>query len=378
VPKIILTANTDWYLFNFRRGLARYLRQLEHEVILVSPEGSYVSAFENEGFRWIGWKVSRKQTNPFEELDSLFALFRIYRQEQPDLVHHHTIKPVLYGTLAARLASIDLVVNSITGRGYVYISDDLKARLLRVGVSWLYRRILKSSGNEFIFENQDDRQFFVDSKFVPESQTRLIEGVGVDSTRFTPTPEPDGVPVVLMSGRMLWDKGVGVFVEAARIVKSRLSARFVLVGMPDSGNPGSIDESLLRGWHEEGVIEWWGWQSDMPAAYAQAHIITLPTSYGEGVPTALIEGAACGKPLVASEIPGCRAVIKPDHNGYLVPVGDSEALASALGKLILSPDLRRKMGQNSHDLFLGKFTYNRINQATAQVYDHLFAKAQHS
>jgi glycosyltransferase involved in cell wall biosynthesis len=263
-------------------------------------------------------------------------------------------------------------VNSITGRGYVYTSKELKARLLKGFVDLFYKFVLGDHRSAVIFENQVDHQYFIDAGFLPEQRAWLIEGVGVDPEKFYPTPEPNGVPVVLMPGRMLWDKGVGVLVEAARLFKSQVEARVVLVGQPDQGNPASISEEALEAWQAEGIVEWWGWRAEMPPVYQQSHIVVLPTMYGEGVPTTLIEGAASGRPLVATDTPGCLPVVKHDQNGFLVPPDDPDALAQALQKLISDPGLRKKMGCASRETFLEKFTHAKINEDTLGVYEHLF------
>ncbi len=376
IAKILLSANTDWYLYNFRMALAKQLNELDYEVVFVSPVGDYASRFEKGGIRWIRWNVSRNKYNLFVEVGVLLSLLRIYRQEEPDIVHHHTIKPVIYGSIAARLAGVPKIVNSITGRGYVYQSRKFRARLLKKIVTFFYRAALRFPNSKIIFENQFDRLYFIENDLVDESNTYLIEGVGVDPVRYSPKPDQDSTPLVLLCGRMLWDKGVDVFVDAARLVKLKVDARFVLVGRPDPGNPESIAEKVLDAWNEEGVIEWWGWHSDMAAVYAQAHIVVLPTRYGEGVPTALIEGAACGKPLVASDIPGCRAVVEDEVNGFLLSKSDPSALAEVLERLISSPELRKKMGEDSRRIFLNKFTQNQINQATVQVYEKSFDKVR--
>jgi glycosyltransferase involved in cell wall biosynthesis len=169
---------------------------------------------------------------------------------------------------------------------------------------------------------------------------------------------------------MLWDKGVGELVEAARLLQGEKQARFALAGEPDPGNPASIKESTLRGWQEEGIIEWWGWQPDMKSVYTQSHIVTLPT-YGEGVPTTLLEAAACGRPIVASNVPGCQAVVREGLNGLLVPPGDPEALADALGRLISDAGLRGRMGAAGRQLVLEKFTTTKVNSQTLDVYRKL-------
>ncbi|HEB64931.1 MAG TPA: glycosyltransferase family 1 protein [Chloroflexi bacterium] len=299
---------------------------------------------------------------------------RLYRRERPAIVHHHTIKPVLYGTIAARLAGVPAVVNAVTGRGYVFRGEDARARGLRLLVKPVYRFALRRRGVGVIFENQGDRTYFVEQGLVDAGRTWLVESVGVDPQRFRPQPEPEGTPVVLLAARMLWDKGVGVLAEAARILKSQgVPVRVVLVGLPDPGNPASIPEEQLRAWEAEDLLEWWKWRDDMEAVFARSHIVTLP-SFSEGVPTVLLEAAACARPLVASDIPGCRAVITPGENGLLVPVRDAQALADALVRLLRSPALRRKMGRAARQSVLRKFTHQQVNAATIAVYEHLLSE----
>ena len=367
-PKIILVANTDWYLYNFRLALARFLRSQGFEVVLISPSGRYAPLLQQAGFRWIEWKVGRQTLAPWVELFALLQLARLYRKERPALVHQHTIKPVLYGSLAARLTHVPAVVNSITGRGYVFVGDDRKARLLRGLVRPLYRMAFASPHNKAIFENDEDRQYFIREKLLPSQRAWVVEGVGVDAEHFTPAPEPAGPPIILLPARMLWDKGVGILVEASRLLRSEVPARVVLVGVPDPGNPASIREDILRGWEAEGLVEWWGWHEDMRAVYQSCHIVTLPSS-GEGISTALLEAAACGKPLVATDAPGCRDIIQNGMNGLLVPPNDPAALAAALRQLIEDPDLRGRMGAASRQLVLEKFTTGLVNAATLQVYE---------
>jgi len=377
--KVILVANTDWYLYNFRLALARFLRGQGFEVLLLSPSGRYTSLLQQAGFRWIEWRVGRQTLAPWAEFSALLQLARLYRQEKPTLVHQHTIKPVLYGSLAARLAHVPAVVNSITGRGYVFVAEDRKARLLRRVVGPLYRLAFATPHCAVIFENNVDCQYFIRQGLLQAERARLIEGVGVDTERFAPAPEPDGAPVVMLTARMLWDKGVGVLVEAARLLNkseppAKGKVRVVLVGNPDPGNPASINEAILRGWEAEGVVEWWGWQEDMSTVYPRGHIVTLPTVYGEGVPTALLEAAACGKPLVATDAPGCRDVVHHEKNGLLVPPNDPSALAAALRRLADDPELRGRMGAASRQLVLDKFTTEQVNTATLQVYESLLRK----
>jgi glycosyltransferase involved in cell wall biosynthesis len=371
MPKILLIANTDWFLYNFRYALVHELREQGHEVVLVSPSGKFAPRLQADGFRWLPWKLQRRSVAPWQEIFSFLHILRIYRQEKPDLVHHHTIKAVLYGSLAAILVDNVKVINSISGQGYVFTGSDLKATLIRNLMGPFYRYALRTSSSAVIFENPGDRQFFFDQDFITLENSWLIEGVGADPQRFSPRPEPPKPIVVLMAARTLWEKGVGVFVEAARMLHQRVQVRMVLVGEPDPGNPGTLDKTTLKDWHRQGVIEWWGWQQDMERIYQQAHIVTLPTMYGEGLPTTLIEAAACGRPIVATDVPGCRSIVQHNHNGLLVPQNDAQSLAAALATLALDPGLRIKMGAAGRQMVLERFTHQHINQATLQVYQHL-------
>ena len=368
--RALLVANTDWYLYNFRRSLARFLFSQGWEVVMVSPSGSYVSSLEKLGYRWVNWEVGRQTLAPFQELAALNKLKDIYIKEKPDLVHHFTVKPVLYGSTAARLAHVSKIVNCITGLGYIFLSADLKARLIRPLAKSLYWLTLSASNCRVIFENEGDRGYFLKNHLVKPEKSYLIAGVGVDVEHFTVTPELPEPPVILFPARMLWDKGVGVLIEAARILHARQNVRIVLVGLPDPGNPTSVDKAMLHRWEQEKLVENWGWQDDMKKVYQQSHIVTLPSMY-EGVPTALLEAAACGRPLVATDIPGCRVIVKDGVNGFLVPVQDSQALADALEKLIVDASLREKMGRASRKLVLEQFTDTRVNEATWEVYQQL-------
>ena len=374
--RILLVANTDWYLFNFRLSLALYLVQQGLEVVLVSPAGEYTRALQEKGLRWIEWKVGRQTLAPWKELHSVYQLMRIYHQEKPALVHHCTSKAVTYGSLAAMLSRVPGVINNITGLGIMFTRQDAKARAVRQMMQFLYWLAGRHPNCETIFENPADRDFFVSKGLTSADRTWLIEGVGVDVDTFVPQPEPEGVPVVVLPARMLWEKGVGVLVKASPLLKKKAQARLALVGKPDQGNPDTVDEPTLKRWVDEGVVEWWGWQADMKSVYARCSIVTLPSSYGEGVPTSLLEGAASGRPIVASDIPGCREVVVHGENGFLVPPGNAEALADALAILVNDADLRRKMGNAGRQRVLERFSKTRINAATLVVYQKVLGSGR--
>jgi glycosyltransferase involved in cell wall biosynthesis len=364
--KIILFANTDWYLYNFRLALAQMLHEQGHEVVMVSPPGEYVSRLEEAGFRWISFSLARRGINPFNEWGTIHRLESLYRQEKPDIVHHFTIKCVLYGSIAARRTGISAVVNAITGLGYVFVNQDLEARLLRPLIKSFYRYALK--GTQVIFENPDDQKMFLEMGLLKPDQVNLILGTGVDTGQFVPLGEPDNIPLVAMPSRMLWDKGVGDFVEAGAILrKSGMNARFALVGAGDPQNPSGISMEQLGVWQKEGNVEWWGWQEDIGAVFALAHIICLP-SYREGIPRVLVEAAACARPIITTDVPGCREVVLEGVNGLLIPPHDPLRLAEALKKLIENPNMRHEMGLRGRERVLELFSDDKVIGKTIDVY----------
>ena len=364
--KILLFANTDWYLFNFRLSLAQALRAAGHTIVLVSPPGKYIGNLQAAGFRWIEFPLSRRGTNPLFEIKTIARLRQLYRQEKPNIVHHFTIKCVLYGSLAARLAGVKGIINAITGLGYVFIGSNQQANRLLFMVKGLYWLALRNT--RVIFQNEDDRALFQEMGLVNPAQCNLIAGSGVDTQRFKPTPEPEGIPLIVLPARLLWDKGVGEFVEAARLLRSQgIPARFVLVGDTDPDNPAGVPDQQLHDWQTEGVVECWGWQENMSLVYECANIVCLP-SYREGLPRTLVEAAACGRSLVAADVPGCREIVHNAENGLLVPVRDVQALAAAVKTLVLIPGMRQEMGIRGRAMVEKSFSVEKVVSETLQVY----------
>lgn len=374
-PKLALVANTDWYLYNFRLSLARFLRERGWEVVLISPAGRFVRALEKEGFRWRQWQVHRRSMNPFQEAAALVELWGLYRQERPLIVHHLTIKPVLYGSLAAFFSGVPLVVNAITGLGYLFLNDRRLTRMARRLVLLAYRWLLKRRNTAVIFENETNRQQFIQAGLVHADRSWLIEGVGVDIKRFIPQPEPNGEPVVLFPARLLREKGIYTLIDAARLLKPRCLLRIRLAGEVDDGNPGSVSPDEVQQWVEEGLVEWLGWQADMPAVYAQSHLVALP-SWGEGIPTALLEAAACARAVVTTDAPGCRDVVEGGFNGLLVEVENAAALADSIQYLLENPHERQRMGANGRQRVLERFSDDRIHAQTYQVYRWLIDRLE--
>ena len=368
--KVLLFANTDWYIYNFRLALAKELQAQGNEVILISPPGEFHDQLQANGFEWIPFPLSRKGTNPLNELKTLWKLTRLYYRIKPDIVHHFTIKPVIYGSLAAQLLGIKGIINSITGLGHLFIDTSFITRIILGFTKILYRLSLHRS--QVIFENPEDQNTFIKNRFIKPEQSHLILGTGVNVDIFFPVKSGNEIPLVLLASRLLATKGLKEFVDAAYILKQRgLRARFAIAGTPDPGNPASISPEQIAAWEESDAVEIWGWQSDMPSILAQTDIFCLP-SYREGVPSALLEACASALPIVATNVPGCRDVVVHGINGLLVPPQNSQALADALETLIINPDLRAQMGRSGRQFALEKFSLDKIIQQTLAVYPKLF------
>lgn len=347
-----------------------------YKVEAVAPGGSPAAQrLDREGFVTHPVRLSRRGLRVWEEWGALRELTRLYRRLRPDVVHHATIKPVIYGTVAARRAGVPAVVNAITGLGYVYTGTDLQARLLRPLVDRLYRYAFRHRNQRFVFQNTDDQAVLENLGAVMPAETVLIPGSGVDVERFTVTPEPDGEALVVLPARLIRDKGVYEFVEAARQLRADgVAARFALVGDLDAGNPRGVAKGQLEEWVAQGVVEWWGPSDDMPAVYRAAQVVVLP-SYREGLPKVVLEAGAAGRPVVTTDAPGCRDAIVDGETGYLVPVRDSDALAERVRELLEAPDLRRQMGEAGRRLAVERFSTDHVVKATLRVYDDLLWRA---
>jgi glycosyltransferase involved in cell wall biosynthesis len=293
-------------------------------------------------------------------------------------MHTVTIKPVIYGGIVARLLGVPRLVSAVTGLGQVFTDKKSVPSPVRALALSLYRLALGHKNSRTIFQNPDDRTFMVEAKLVSADRTALIRGSGVDMSYFAPRPEPPGPGVVILPARLLWDKGIGEFVEAARLLREAgLDARLALVGEPPPHNRGSVPQDTIESWVRQGLVEWWGHQADMPAVYGRSHIVCLPSYYGEGVPRALIEAAACARPIVTADTPGCREVVRDDVNGLLVPPRAPAALADALRQLLLDPARRKAMGPRGRELAVAEFSVERVVEATLKVYAGLEAQPNH-
>lgn len=381
--KVLLFANTEWYLYNFRRSLAFALRDAGHEVLLVSPPGPYGAKLQAMGFRWMAAPMERLSLNPWRELALINWLRRLLRDEQIDLVHGFTIKCAVYGSLAARAASrapgVPARVNAVAGMGYVFTSDDLKARLLRPVVRTLLKLALGGQGARLVLQNPDDVALFEKARLVQPEQIRLIPGSGVNCERFAPQAESkklsasDGRMRVVLPARMLWDKGLAEYVEAARQLRAQgRDIVCLLAGDPDPGNPAAVPDATIRGWEAEGLVRWLGHVDDMPALFASVDVVALP-SYREGLPKGLIEAGASGLPLITTDVPGCREVVTHELDGLLVPVKDGYALAQAIARLQDDLALRQRLSVAARDKALREYDERLIVSRTVDVYSEVTA-----
>jgi glycosyltransferase involved in cell wall biosynthesis len=380
-PRLLLLITEDWYFWSHRLELARAARSAGWDVSIGTRVRDHGKRIEDEGLHLHPLRLVRSSRHPVRELLSIFELVRLYRRIRPDVVHHIALKPILYGSVAARLSRVPAVVNGFAGLGYTFTVSGERKGVLRSMIGMALRWAVALPHSRVVFQNEGDAREFADAGIVRHDQIRIIRGTGVDTDKFVPSPEVhDGNkdPLVVLAGRMLWDKGIGEFVEAARLLRaSGVRARCAIVGMVDEENPAAISARQLQAWQKEGVVQWWGHRDDMPDVLASAQIVVLP-SYREGFPKVLLEAAACARPLVATDVPGCRAIVKDGINGFLVPPKDPISLCQAVVKLLQDPALRARMGAQGREIVVKEFSVDRISRETLDLYRELLGKRVNS
>ncbi len=350
--RIALVCNTAWAIYTYRQGLLRALNAAGVEVSVIAPRDRTFEPLAAMGCRCIDLPVASKSTNPLHDLRTLWALFKHYRAIRPDVVFHYTIKPNIYGSIAAWLARVPSVAVT-TGLGYVFIQSSRAAQVAKR----LYRLAFRFP-REVWFLNRDDEAAFVDQNLlVHPERARLLHGEGVDLNdyAFTPLPQRDGLRFVLI-GRLLWDKGVGEYVEAVRQLRARYpQARFQLLGPVGVDNPSAITRDEVAAWEREGIVEYLGETADVRPYIADADCVVLP-SYREGVPRTLMEASAMGRPIVATDVPGCREVVADGVNGLLCEAKNAASLADALARILdMSPAERAALGQRGRQKVTNEF-----------------------
>ena len=369
-PKLLFFVTEDWYFCSHRLSLAIAARDAGFRVAVATRVNSHAETITREGIKLIPLRLSRGGTNPLKEWRTIWTLCQILKNEKPDILHNVALKPVLYGSVAAHLTGTRRVVNAIAGLGHLFAVPE-RSGFLRNLVKFALQWLLRGHG-KVIVQNPDDLQALESIGAILPRQASLIRGSGVDLSEFMPSPKPSGTPIVMFAARLLWDKGIKEFVDAAKeLKKSGIEARFVIVGEPDPENHASVSSEELTQWTADGSVEWWGHRTDMVDVFACAQIFCLPSYYGEGVPKVLIEAAASGLPLITTDMPGCREVVKTGLNGFLVPPRDAETLASKVLQLLNDDHLRAKMGAASRIRAENEFGIESVNFRILDIYKDL-------
>ena len=372
--RIGFLSHLDWNLYLFRLPIMRRLMEQGDEVFAIAPKGACWEEFKRAGITPVDYTIERQSINPFKERRAIDAIYRAIAPLKLDILHTFTAKPNIYGTFAGRRAGIPVIYNLVEGLGSFYVENGFKSRIMRLLIERLYRKAFAMSDG-CVFVNRDDPAYMIENKIIDPEKVTIIRSVGVDTRIFSfdsvdseilagwrKRLAPDGKPIVMMVARAIWHKGVAEFYAAAEKLSHK--AHFVLIGGTDMGNPSCADENFLR----KGSVRWLGEQSDMVTLTAVADIYVLP-SYREGVPRTLLEAASMGKPLVATDVVGCREVVDDNVNGLLIPPRDVDALAKGIERLIDDETLRRKFGEASRRKAVGEFDVEKIVDQYMPLYE---------
>jgi GT2 family glycosyltransferase len=372
--KVLFLITEDWYFWSHRLPLARAAKKAGFEVLIATRVHKHKEYIKNEGFKLIPLSLERKNKKLLKELHDFIEIVKIYQREKPDIVHHVAIKPVLYGSWAAKIAGIPLVVNAIAGLGFIFVAQGKKLSIVRKIVQLAYKTAFFPRNTIGIFQNPDDLNLFINAGITKKKRAIIIKGSGVNTSVYIDKPEKNGSPCVVLASRMLWDKGVGEFVDAAKQIRKRgVEGRFILVGDPDPENPMSIPVDILKKWNDDKIVEWWNHSEKIPDIFSESNIVVLP-SYREGLPKVLLEAASCGRAIVATDVPGCREIVRNDVNGFLVPPYDSNALAGAILKLINDSDFRARMGKRGRMIVEKEFSEDIVVEQTMGIYNRLLGQ----
>ncbi|MDC4205862.1 MAG: glycosyltransferase family 4 protein [Candidatus Manganitrophus sp.] len=367
--KIAYFVTEDWTFVEHRLDLAKRMVQEGWDVLLLTRVSRYRDVIEKEGIRVIPIPLSRKRLNPLKEFFLLLFLIRVFNREKPDLLHAVGLKPNVYGAVIVRLCRIKGAIFSVAGFGTAFSSN----RFLKSCATRIYRFSFSVENSAVIVQNKEDFRLLSADLIARRGQGVLIRGSGVDTTRFQPAPERSGVPTLLFASRMLRDKGLLELLEAScQLIRWNIAHRLILVGRCDPDNPTSLTEEEIKIWTRQPHIEWWGYRDDMDDIFRGCHIVALP-SYHEGLPKVLLEAMASGRAVVATDIPGIREVVDHEHNGLLVPVRDVHALASALQMLLISPELRARLGRAGREIVEKGFGVEFLADEHLKLYRRLLA-----
>ncbi|MCX5943946.1 MAG: glycosyltransferase family 4 protein [Cyanobacteria bacterium] len=378
MSRILLVANTSWYLYNFRLHLLGELRNSGLEVALVAPHDAYTPLLQAHGFTVHNWLVARSSINPIAEAHALNDLRRIYQREAPDLVHHFTIKACLYGTIAAKLANIPHVINAVTGLGHVFLGRRKRTRALRLALLPLYRAVFSARRSTVVFQNADDLEHLFNLGITDGHRSYLIRSSGVDIDHFS--PEAASIPRqpsfhqpvrLLFPSRLIHEKGVRELLSACRALWSQgVDLELLVAGSLDEGNRSSLSPAELEEIRSEARVRCLGHVNEMRAVYASVDLVVLP-SYREGLSRALIEAAAMELPIITTDVPGCRDVVDHGISGLLVPAGDADSLRLSIQLLLNNPDLAFRFGLAARQKVLLEFQVSLVNERTLLQYHRL-------
>ncbi len=369
--KVCFVLNSPDYFISHRLPIAIALLEKGYEVHVVAS-GDCPTSMIDYGIKYHPIHISRKGMNPFSELSIIVSLYRLFRTVRPDIVHLVTIKPCLYGGIAARLAQVPAVVSAVAGLGIVFSTSNFKYKVLRLLLYPLFYQAFSHTNQKVIFQNTDDRDLLIKWGVVTPSKSLLVRGAGVDLSSYTFVPEPNGVPVISFAARLLKDKGVQEFVEASKLLQERgVKAEFWLIGSTDPGNSNTVTNEQLLDWEMAGLVKCLGYRKDVHHLFSKSNIVSLPSYYGEGLPKVLVEAAACGRAVITTDHPGCRDAIESNISGLLVPVRCASALADAIECLIENDVLRKGMGQEGRLLAEREFSIDHIVAIHIDVYQEL-------
>lgn len=373
--RILLVGNDPEYFLMHRLAFARALSEEGVDLHVAIPFGLEDARFKSFDFPLHRIALSRGSRNPLDEIGAMRDILRVSRRVAPTIVHHVTIKPIMYGSIVARLLRTPVIVNSVTGLGYVFSSGNSDAKMMRSVVVPALRFGCNRAAVTMLFENADDLKVYRDFGISREATSLVVPSAGIEVDSFAEHTHREGSVTVMFLGRMLYDKGVREFADAARAVKARRpEIRFVLVGGSDP-NPESISAETLAQWQAEGILEHWGWRPDVPAVLQNADILCLP-SYREGLSRALLEGGASGLALITTDVPGCRDAIIPGRSGLLVPVRDPVALANAILDLAQSAARRTTMGAQARVDVRARFSVSSVVAQTRAAYRQALERAE--
>lgn len=369
--RVLFIITEDWALISHRLHLVDAAIAVGYEVGLATRINNHYHILKRHGVKIYEWNLRRRSLNPIREIITLVRLYQILWLFKPDIIHAVAQKPVIYAGLVKRFYRKIAFIGTLGGVGYIFTNNSLKASLLKPVVTTFLKLALMQKKTRLILQNKDNIDIVKNIGIVDQRNVRLIRGAGVETDKFLPSKVPDGIPIVILPGRLLWDKGVGEFIRVAKRIRERdIKARFVLVGSIDLDNPESVPQGKIDKWVKLGIIEQWGRCDDMETVYQQTSIVCLP-SYNEGLPKVLLEAASCSRPAVAFDVPGCREVIQNNVNGFLVEFGNEYELERVLIKLIKNKKLCNIMGKKGRKIAETKFSSLIINRQTFNTWNEI-------